>query len=815
MMRQRLKESSVVKRLLVVMLFAACGLFAQAPCEGQDVDPAKKSPPIKTPILKPADATPVKKPTQESDPKSPKKVPDKYAAKPPEADNAAKLPKVDGKMADDKKQDGKKADDKKQDDKKADDKKADDKKPDDKKPDDKKPDDKKPDDKKPGDKMSDDKKVDDKKVDEKVAEARVGSEQFLPASTKFWISIPDADELEKHFEMTQFAKLGQDSAVKPFIDSLRGQIKEVLNDQNVRLGLEVDDLQGVHSGEICIAGVLPEINGQQSIKGSHGLVLLVDVTGKTAEALELQDRINKELVSRGAKQETKTINGVEIIKSIVNIAKPIRHSQTNFQAIHNERMLICDNEAIFRDVLRRLAAPKKIQAVETLGAQKSFLSIMENTDLKEDTSHIRWFIDPFGYIQLAQALEDEKRGNLQGPRDDWAKILRDQGFSAFRGVGGNVSVATKEHELLHRTFTYAPLDPKIKNGKRIFDLFAFNGNKKTLEPASWVPADCSAYVVGNWDFSKTLLGVGGIYDAFLEEEGAFKRILNDFKVDPDMQLDIHRLVGLIDSRMTVVSAVERPITGSSERIVIGFPIKGEADYVFGCLKRATQGKVINLGGIKVIEVDSVVEEEDLGGGIWDLPGEEPIEVEEAPKRNFELFEKRYFVVHNGQLLVSNNKNYLRKLLAQKESGLAQSADYIQVKDAIGKLTDTSKVSWRQFGRADRTLEANYEMIRRGEMANSQTVLARMINQVFAKHAEEMAAAEGKTLDEDAVRKQKLDGSKLPKDYAQKIAPFLGPMGMVMENEKDGWRITGCVLKKKGITEVVQKTDDEPSDSQQR
>ena len=71
------------------------------------------------------------------------------------------------------------------------------------------------------------------------------------------------------------------------------------------------------------------------------------------------------------------------------------------------------------------------------------------------------------------------------------------------------------------------------------------------------------------------------------------------------------------------------------------------------------------------------------------------------------------------------------------------------------------------------------------------------------------------MDEDLVRQQKLDGSKLPGDYEKSIAPYFGPMGWVMETDKNGWRITGCVTKKKGMTEVVQKTPDEKDDSQQR
>ena len=646
------------------------------------------------------------------------------------------------------------------------------------------------------------------------SETAILSEHLLPASTKFWVSIPDSDELANQFESTQFGLLARDPAIKPFIDSLREQIKDVMNDHNVSLGIKVEDLHGVHSGEICVAGVLPNVDGKQLGKGSHGLIVLFDVSNTRKEALELQVKVNEQLKENGAKIEEKSINGVMITKATLKQQKPIRNSQSNFQAIVNDWMLISDNELIFRDVLRRLSAPDQIQKAETLASVPCFQAIMEKTEFKDYDSQIRWFIDPFGYIKLAQSLEDEKRGDLQ-PRDDWSKVLREQGFEAFKGVGGNIAISTGDHEVLHQTFTYAPRDQKIKNLKQVFEMFNFTGNSLPLEPASWVPDDSSAYIVGNWEFSDALGTVGALYDGFLDEEGAFDRTLNDFKVDPDMQLDVKKLVGLLNNRVTVVSAVERPIDETSERVVIGIPLKGEPDFVFDSLVRATGGQVIKLGRFDVIEVDSAAMDIGSEEDEFSLPGELEIQEEEPEKPAFQLFAKRYFVVHGGNLLVANNKNYLRKLLAQKKSNLGEAHDYVQIKEAIDKLTKEENICWRQFGRMDRTLETNYEMLRRGEMGKSQTVLARVINQVFAKQAAEKAAAEGKKVDEEVVRTQKLDGSKLPADYAKSVAPYFGPMGWVVETEENGWRITGCLTKKKEMTEVVQKTTDEKKDSQQR
>ena len=86
-------------------------------------------------------------------------------------------------------------------------------------------------------------------------------------------------------------------------------------------------------------------------------------------------------------------------------------------------------------------------------------------------------------------------------------------------------------------------------------------------------------------------------------------------------------------------------------------------------------------------------------------------------------------------------------------------------------------------------------MRRGEMASSQTMLARVVNQIFNNQAAEDARLQGKPFDPEAVRKQELDGTKLPADFSKSIAPYLGPTGSVVEVLDEGWRITGVILNR--------------------
>jgi hypothetical protein len=282
----------------------------------------------------------------------------------------------------------------------------------------------------------------------------------------------------------------------------------------------------------------------------------------------------------------------------------------------------------------------------------------------------------------------------------------------------------------------------------------------------------------------------------LDDPGAFERVMQDFKNDPDMQLNIRKLIGQLDSEWTIVSATQQPIGTNSERVVIGFKLKSDADveFVLDSIQRAIgkgNAAMIKRGGKSVIEGDSnrPIDDEDIPDDIFDDPlaDESFSDEDEEEEEEFTLFDKKYFAIDHGYLLVTNNKDYLKRIFANKQKvKLAKTEDYLKVHAALDKLVDGKVVSSRQFGRLDRALEANYELLRQGKMESSNTVLAKIVNKMFADHQKE--SGEDKEL-------TRLNATKLPADYKKTIAPFLGLMGWVNEVESDGWRISGCLLKK--------------------
>ncbi len=642
------------------------------------------------------------------------------------------------------------------------------------------------------------------------ASSSVSTQDLLPVSTKAWLSIPDANRLDEKFLETQLGRLSKDEAFAPFIESLKKQCRNWLSEKNLRLGLDFDGLQDIRSGEICVAGILPTEAADQDNelgRSAHGMVLLVDVSQHLDEARDLLDRLSDELTERGAtREEYGEVHGAIVTKWKFPKQSRLKKNRYAYQTITGGWLLSSDNETIFRDIVRRLVNIDNVKKGETLSARPAFRNVMDQVHLDSINPEVRWFVDPFGYLQLAQAIEREEQEFRQRNSDDWARILRENGFDGFKGIGGFVALSTGKHEILHRTFVYKPVVDTIdKKQKRVFGLFDFeNKHQKVLTPPGFVPEDVAAYFSASWDIQRAFKNVGHAVDTFAKEEGSFEKALETTRIE--MDVDVSEVISKFDDQIFVISDVSLPVQVDSEQIAIVVPLKGDHDYVYENIKKSWphQHREFELAGHKIVEIDDSIGAEELDfdeDDIWSDPefnGEEEVVEEEADEPTFSLFAKRFCATTEDYLFIANNQEFLSKLLARAEKrGLSNAADYQRVATSLDEIVEAERVSFRQFERIDRVIRTNYEMLRDGKMAASNTVLARILNQVFISQDE----------NSDKVRQQQIDASQLPSDFENQVAPYLGPAGWVMETTKDGWLVTGCLLEKQEVENQVVKKED--------
>ena len=448
------------------------------------------------------------------------------------------------------------------------------------------------------------------------------SETLLPETTKGFLSVPNVEELREHWNATQLGHLVQDPVMKPFAEDLRDQIKSKLSATRVRLGLTLDDLQGIYGGELCLAAMQPDNDINQ-----QATVLLVDVTGHTKQAQEAIDKARKNLLAQGATERSATLGGVPV--TIVTMPKK-REDIPQVEAclvIHKDLLIACDHQKVCQQILAQLDGA----AGKTLAQSEAFAATMNRCakDSGDAVPHIRWFVEPFGYAQTVRAAA----GGRKRKGVDLLKVLPHQGFDAIKGIGGYVYFATGDEDILHRTMVYAPpIKPGSAGDKQerygLAARMLHFPNTDALQPQGFVSRNLGTYFSFNWkmidafEHSKTLVNEllgGGEKDDLMEE------IIVGLAEDKDgPQVDLRKdLVAHFGERVSLISDCRRPVGPDSERLMVAIEltnpeaVRETIDKAFrsdpDAQKREFDGHVI----WEIIKDDAPAEVEDIkiGGDI--------------------------------------------------------------------------------------------------------------------------------------------------------------------------------------------------------
>lgn len=604
-------------------------------------------------------------------------------------------------------------------------------------------------------------------------EAATPSDLLLPATTKGYLSITDAKNLTRKWQEMQLGQLSEDPIMKPFVDDFKEQLRSKLGQTGAHLGIGLEDLEGIPNGEISIALIQPENDKKQ-----HALVLKVDVKGQEAEARELLVRVTANQVQKGAQKSSVTVQGLEITTLKFPKKEDVEERRA-YYLLHEDQLLVVNHLETLKELIGRFDG----KAEDSLRSLKPYSVTMERTQGDGATAaEIRWFVDPFGYVEVTRSMAGgrKKRGT------DLLKVLANQGFNAVKGLGGAIHLADGKHELLHRTFVYAPkVDGKYKLAARILDF----PNTEDHEPLNWIPRDLAGHMTMNMRIKEAFEHLGSLVDEFAGDQGVWADVLESIKTDPNgPQVDLrNELVRFAGERITVVTDYRLPIGPKSERIGVAIQVTDEAAVAKALAKimeadpnarkHEVDGRVI----WEIINDQEIVDVEDIqieGAGFASVANEnsKPQEEEKASIPNSAA------TVFAGQLLISTHVDFIRELVQVRapEDTLTAAVDFQVVNGVLSELGASSD-SFRYFTRTDEAYRPTYELLRQGKMPESETMLGRVLNKLMAPD------------EEGTVREQQLDGAKLPPYDA--VRRYLGPAGFFSRSEVDGWTIIGCLLKK--------------------
>ncbi len=604
------------------------------------------------------------------------------------------------------------------------------------------------------------------------------SDQLFPSSTTAYVSVGDWPLLRESWNQTQIAELMADPVMEPFSEDLRKQIDEKFSLTKRRLGLSIDDLKELPTGELALGYI-------HAGRDKPSLVLLMDVTGNLEQAETVMTQVRKRLQERGAKRSTRDVRGVEIVIYQLPKVKGTGERGTATFLLHDDMLVAADNV----DAIIRILGRFKGKHDDTLVTTKSYTAIMQRCKeaAGELEPHIRWFVDPFKLIDAIRAAKPpEKRKNA-----DMINTLKQTGFTAIKGLGGFINASSDGFELVHRTKVYAPGPYEMSMQMLSFP----NGGE--LTPQDWVPVDVATYASVQIDILNAFDNFGPLFDNLFgegeEDEGLWEDVKQSLIDDPyGPQVDLREEIFVhFGNRVTVITDYELPITPTSQRRLIAIEAKDAAALMAGVKKSLEVDETVKIRKFRGHVIWEMVEPEES-----DVPFELEIEGLDTGFDNSDEGEMEEGValpnaavcVAHGTLFIGSHPEIIEKVLAKVEDDprlLSDTVDYQQVIEQRDRV-DGSGGFGIVFSRLDEQIRANYELLRTGQMPRSETGLGGLLNNMLGSN--EPGAP---------LREAEFDASKLPEFQA--VRGYLGPSGAYMKNDGDGWFIVGYLMTRQSDT----------------
>jgi len=596
------------------------------------------------------------------------------------------------------------------------------------------------------------------------------SDVLLPETTRGVITLTDLERLKQDWEKTQWGRLINDPVMQPFAESIKQQVRDRWTHVEEKLGLTLDDLQGVAAGEVALALIQPK-------PGRAAVALMADVTGREDEARKLLTKLDVKLSERGTKKEVEVLGTKVVVYTIPPVGIRTKPATSVF-CLHEQLMCATDSVAELEGILARyetgsggLHQAEVYQAVVARSAAHS----------GDAQPHIRWFVAP---LSFAQTFRDAHPERLRPKGKDLIEILSNQGFGAIEGVGGLVTLrASERHDVLHATSIYAPPvegakeDERYTMAARMLDF----PNGDSLQPRPWVPRGLAMHASFNWKVREAFEYSSTLVDELVGEKGIFEDVIRSIREDPngprvDLRAD---LIGHLGTHCTAISEYELPIGPKSERIVFAIESTNSerlAETVRKVMANDPEAHRRSVGTFEVWEISQEQEELQEPEIEFDPVG---AAAPRKPKEPKGLPNSAVCVAYD-HLLIASHFDFLTEVLKPLEprDTLINAFDYKSVAEDLDRLLPPEACG-RFFSRGDETVRPTYELVRQGKMPQAETMLARLLNQVLGN---------GK---KGQLRDQQIDGSTLPE--FDTVRRYFGPIGAKIVALEDGWIIVGMAL----------------------
>ncbi len=368
--------------------------------------------------------------------------------------------------------------------------------------------------------------------------------RLLPKETLAFGSVADAKTLVERFNATNFGRMLQEPQIRPLFEQLYGNLRGEMAGLEDRLGVTLDEMLALPSGELAVALFKPA-DGPISVVG------FIEVKDQYATAKKLLDQLDAELVAQGLQFREERVGDTRIT------VYQFRRQQLAY--FDRDGVLVVGSHV---SALQEVLAAWDRAPEECLADNRSYATIRSKSlGSKDEPPQVTWYVDPLGLVKAIVPAEGANAFALA--------LLRPLGVEGIRAAGGSLTMATDKFDFIGQVHLLLA-EPR----EGVLDLFAFTGGSTT--PESWVPADAASYTTLNYDFKETYDRLKSLVDGFTGEGTTRSQAQSLFnRLGINLEED---LLPELDNRVSMASFVQRPVTLNSQATLVGLRIKDGARF---------------------------------------------------------------------------------------------------------------------------------------------------------------------------------------------------------------------------------------------
>ena len=509
-----------------------------------------------------------------------------------------------------------------------------------------------------------------------TTDTKVLSSQILPRDTYFYLSMPSVEKFKESFEKSSSGRLFADPALEEFkaevSSALSSEMQESLSKVNDALGLTVDELMAIPSGEVTIAV-------SKASSNKMGVILFMDYGSHESEVKGLLEKASAALNDVDQLEAANVEHdGTELTMYTVtgDVAKQTPLAKEFGWFLKDERLVASNSSALLKLTLDNWDGGSE----KTLKSNSVYAYIMEKCESTPGAGQMTTFVDPVGmFTALVQTGSLGPNGAAAGMAIGFFPTL---GINQLKGMGSSGEMGGDEFEGVSRSFLYCEQPPQ--GAMQVFQLDTVDA-----VPPSWVKEDTSVWMATKWKAGEAYTAVETLFDMF-QGAGAFASTIDSLS-NQGPQVHIKKdVIDQLDGKMQVVmSPGDRTSKAASDDMLFAIGVKDNQTFADLLNKLTSQpgfpGETREVNGITVYEINP-------GNG-----------------------QKISFTVANSQLLVAVGGDQLEQAL-RNDNDVRPLADSDDFKAVSGHFPDGALAV--TFSRPAEQYRRLYDMLRDGEAAEN-------------------------------------------------------------------------------------------------